>query len=276
MDDATSLEIAIGAARNAGGVAMSRIGDPGYVTWKGHRDVVSESILRVQDVIVTALSRESPHDAMLLEEGPADERLDVEAERLWIVDPICGSLNFVNGIPFFAVSIALRVEGHLRVGVVHDPVRNETFFARIGQPAYLNDQTIQVPTMAQGPEFWEQSWVGTDLPHDGRRRKDAVRVFDLHSQEVRSLTILGSPALGLCYVACGRLNVYWNLDAKPWDVAAAGVILASAGGLLTDQEGGSWIHSDGSYVAGNPSLHQWALRATKYVRQHPDVVGRRP
>ena len=101
-------------------------------------------------------------------------------------------------------------------------------------------------------------------------------MFDLHSQEVRSLTILGSPALGLCYVACGRLNVYWNLDAKPWDVAAAGVILASAGGLLTDQEGGSWIHSDGSYVAGNPSLHQWALRATKYVRQHPDVVGRRP
>src|SRR5438094_9568580 len=99
MDDATSLEIAIGAARNAGGVAMSRIGDPGYVTWKGNRDVVSESILRVQEVIVTALSREPPHDAMLLEERPSGDRLEVEAERRCIVDPSCGSLNFANGLP---------------------------------------------------------------------------------------------------------------------------------------------------------------------------------
>src|SRR5205809_5712858 len=151
MDDATSLEIAIGAARNAGGVAMSRIGDPGYVTWKGNRDVVSESILRVQDVIVTALSRESPHDAMLLEEGPADEHLDVEAERLWIVDPICGSLNFAHGIPFFAVSIALRVNGQLRLGVVHDPMREETYAARVGEQAMLNDRAISVRTVALGP-----------------------------------------------------------------------------------------------------------------------------
>ena len=151
-------------------------------------------------------------------------------------------------------------------------MRDECFAACIGEPAYLNDRPITVPTMSQGPEFWEQSWVGADLPNDGPLRKEALRVLELHAKEVLSLSVLGSPALGLCYVACGRLNVYWSLDAKPWDVAGAGVVLQCAGGLLTDPEGGSWIHSAGGYVAGNPSLHQWALRAIKYVKQHPDPV----
>ena len=234
--------------------------------------MVTGATMEVQDTIVSTIQKECPDDGFLLEEGPEDEPLDVGADRLWIVDPICGSLNFAHGIPFFAISIARRVAGNLHVGVVYDPMRDEMFAASIGQPAYLNATPITVPTTAQGPEFWEQSWVGTDLPYDGPRRKDALRVFDLHAKEVLSISIMGSPALGLCYVACGRLNIYWNLDAKPWDVAGAGVILQSAGGLLTDPEGGSWIYSNGGYVAGNPSLHQWALRALKYVQQHPDPV----
>jgi myo-inositol-1(or 4)-monophosphatase len=78
--------------------------------------------------------------------------------------------------------------------------------------------------------------------------------------------VMGSPALGMCYVAAGRLHAYWTLDAKPWDVAGAVVILSQAGALITDAEGGSWLHSDGSYVAANPASHQWALRSIKWVR----------
>src|SRR5205823_13488969 len=103
-------------------------------------------------------------------------------------------------------------------------------------------------------------------------RKDGLLVLNLHANEVRLITIIVSHAFGVCYFACGRLNIYWNLDAQPWDVAGAGMILQSAGGLLTDPECGSWIYSTGGYVAGNPSLHQWALRALKYVAQHPDPV----
>ena len=272
MDDKSARDLAVRTAFRAGRLAAARIGEPGYLRWKGLRDVVAGASVEVQDEIVKAIRAECPDDAMLLEEGPEDEPLDVAAERLWIVDPICGSLNFVHGIPFFAISIALRVAGQLRVGVVYDPMRDECFAACIGEPAYLNDRPITVPTMSQGPEFWEQSWVGADLPNDGPLRKEALRVLELHAKEVLSLSVLGSPALGLCYVACGRLNVYWSLDAKPWDVAGAGVVLQCAGGLLTDPEGGSWIHSAGGYVAGNPSLHQWALRAIKYVKQHPDPV----
>jgi len=270
VEDSQARDLATRAAFRAGRLAIARLGDPGYLRWKGLRDVVPEAAMLVQDEIVSLIRAECPNDAFLLEEGPEDEPLDVGAERLWIVDPICGSLNFVHGIPFFAISIALRVAGQLRVGVVYDPMRDECFAANIGEPAYLNNRPITVPTMSQGPEFWEQSWVGTDLPYDGPLRKEAIRVFDLHAKEVQSLSIMGSCALGLCYVPCGRLNVYWTLDAKPWDVAGAGVVLQAAGGLLTDPEGGSWLHSTGGYVAGNPSLHQWALRAIKYVKQHPD------
>ncbi|MGH2796823.1 MAG: inositol monophosphatase family protein [Thermoleophilaceae bacterium] len=266
MDDAQARDIATRAAFRAGRLAMARLGDPGYLTWKGHRDVVSGASLEVQGAVVANLQRECPGDAILVEEGPADEALAVDAARLWIVDPICGSLNFVHGIPFFAVSIALRVDGELRVGAVYDPMRDEAFSATRDGGATLNGRPIAIRTTSEGPEFWEQSWIGTDLPHSGPRRETALRVFGLYSGEVISQTIMGSPALGICYVACGRLHAYWNLDARPWDVAAAGVILEEAGGLMTDAEGGSWLHSEGGYVAGVPGLVRWAQRGIDAIR----------
>jgi myo-inositol-1(or 4)-monophosphatase len=265
MDDATALEIATRAAREGGKTAMARLGDAGYLKWKGHRDVVPEAALAVQEQIVSILQRECPGDAVLAEEGPEDEPLDVTAERLWIVDPICGSLNYAQSIPFWAVSIALRVRGTLRLGVVYEPMRDEMFAARLGEPATCNGRPIAVLTVAMGPEFWEQAWVACDLAHSGPRRRLALRAFDLISNEVLHHLVLGSPALGLCYVAAGRLHAYWTMDAKPWDVAAAGVILGQAGGLITDGEGGSWLHSDGGYVGANAVSHKWALQTVKGV-----------
>ena len=226
MDDAEALELATAAALRAGRLAAARLGDPGYVEWKGHRDVVTGASYEVQGQIVSVLQEGAPDVPILAEEGDEDEPLAVDAPRLWIVDPICGSLNFVRGIPFFAISIALRVDGQLRVGVVHDPVRDETFATRWGEDATLNGRTINVRPVALGPEFWEQAWVGTDLPHTGARRRQALRVFEVMADEVLSLSVLGSPALGLSYVAAGRLHGYWTIDAKPWDVAAAIPIVA--------------------------------------------------
>jgi myo-inositol-1(or 4)-monophosphatase len=267
MEDQEALELAKRVAFRAGRLAMSRLGQPGYLKWKGRRDVVPEAALEVQELIVTTLQSESPGDAILAEEGPEDEPLEVEAERLWIVDPICGSLNFVHGVPFFAVSIALRARGELRVGVVHDPARDETFAARLGEPATLNERPINVRTVPLGPEFWEQSILGADLPHDGPRREMAIRAFQMLSGEVLTQNIMGSPALGLCYVAAGRLHAYWTFDAKPWDIAAGCVIATQAGALITDSDGGPWVHSDGSYIAATPSTHNWAHRELQFARE---------
>jgi myo-inositol-1(or 4)-monophosphatase len=272
VDDQRALDLAKRAALRAGKLALARLGQPGYLTWKGRRDVVPEAALEVQASIVSMIQTESAGDAILSEEGPEDEPLDVEAERLWIVDPICGSLNFAHGIPFFGVSIALRVGGQLRVGVVHDPTRDETFAARSGEPATLNDRPITIRTQSLGPEFWEQAIVGTDLPHDGPQREEAVRAFQLISSEVLAQNIMGSPALGLCYVAAGRLDAYWTFDAKPWDVAAACVVIEQAGGLVTDADGGSWLHSDGAYLAATPTAHTWAVRELKFARERSQTA----
>lgn len=246
---------------------MARLDSPGYLRWKGERDVVTEATLEVQEQIVSVLQKECPGDAILAEEGPDDEPLAVDAARLWIVDPICGSLNYAQSIPFFAVSVALRVNGLLRVGAVYDPIRDEMFSARIGESALLNGRAIAVMTVALGPEFWEQAWVACDLPQSGPRRDLALRTFPLVSNEVLHHVVLGSPALGLCYVAAGRIHAYWTLDAQPWDVAAAGVILSQAGGLITDADGGSWLHTDGSYVAANAVSHKWAMQTIKRERE---------
>src|SRR5436190_8536564 len=184
MDDSTAREIATRAAFRAGRLAIARLGEPGYLSWRGRRDVIVGSALEIQDMLVKSIKEECPGDAMLTEEGPEDEPLAVDAERLWIIDPICGSLNFANGIPIFAVSIALRVNGQLRVGVVYDPMRDEMYSAQLGEPATLNNAQIVVRPTAFGPEFWEQAWVGTDLPHDGDALRQALRVFDLTAQEV--------------------------------------------------------------------------------------------
>jgi myo-inositol-1(or 4)-monophosphatase len=266
MDDDKALELATRAAFRGGRAAVARLGEPGYLKWKGQRDVVVEASLDVQEQIVAVLQKECPGDAILAEEGPEDEPLAVDAPRLWIVDPICGSLNFAQSIPFFAVSVALRVNGLLRIGVVYDPVRDEMFSARLGEPALLNGRPIAVATVPLGPEFWEQAHVGTDLPHSGPRRAEALKTFNILAGQVLAQNIMGSPALSLCYVAAGRLHAYWTLDAKPWDIAAASVIVTHAGGLITDAEGGSWLHSDGSYVAANPASHNWALQGLKWVR----------
>jgi myo-inositol-1(or 4)-monophosphatase len=265
-DDQTALEIARRAATLGGRAALARLGTPGYQKWKGQRDLIVEASLEIQEQIVSVLQNDFPGDAVLAEEGPEDEPLAVDAARLWIVDPICGSLNFAHGIPFFAVSVALRVDGLLRVGVVYDPVRDEMFSARIGEPARLNGVPISVLTVSLGPEFWEQAWVACDLPHSGARRREALQAFTMVSNEVLHHLVLGSPALALCYVAAGRLHAYWTLDAQPWDVAAAGVILSQAGGLITDADGGSWLHTDGSYVAANAVSHKWAMQTIKGLR----------
>jgi myo-inositol-1(or 4)-monophosphatase len=266
MDDKATRDVADQAVLRGGRVAAARLGQPGYVKWKGHRDVVAEAALEVQDAIVSFVKQECPDDRILAEEGPEDEPLAVDAERLWIVDPICGSLNFIRGIPFFAVSVALRAAGQLRVGAVYDPMRDELFSARLGEPSTLNGRPIAVETVPLGPEFWEQAHVGTDLPHSGPRRAEALKTFNILAGQVLAQSIMGSPALGMCYVAAGRLHAYWTFDARPWDIAAASLIVTGAGGLITDAEGGSWLHSDGSYVAANPASHNWALQGLKWVR----------
>jgi myo-inositol-1(or 4)-monophosphatase len=267
VDDAQALAIASRAARAGGALARARLGRPDVMRWKGHRDVIAGPALQVQSAIIAVLQRETPGFGILAEEGPEDEPLPLDAEQLWIVDPICGSLNYVQGIPYFGVSIALRSGGALRVGVVYDPLRDELFAASLSSPATLNGQVINVQQISEGYEAFEKAWVGTDWPHQHEKLAQALQIAGVMANQVIALGAMGSPALGICNVAVGRWHAYWALDLKIWDVAAAAVILQRAGGTLTDEHGASWLFSSGGYIASNSIVHGWTLRCLQRVLQ---------
>jgi len=260
MDDAERLELAIVAAREGGRVAMAHRDDPLYFTVKARRDLLVGASLKVQDTIRDVLLGACPEDGFLGEEGPDDEPLPVGAERLWIVDPIDGSINFFRGLPNFAVSIAFRDTRGVRVGVVYDPSRDELFSARFGDGARLNGERITVHVAGEGEDAYESSLIGTDLPGDTDGRVNGLRAATHVGNRMLGLIMLGSPALGLCYVAAGRLHAYFHLNLQLWDVAAAAVVLQEAGAIFTNGAGSSWLYSDGSYLATNGRLHGGMLR----------------
>jgi myo-inositol-1(or 4)-monophosphatase len=265
MDDAPLLDTAIAATREAGALARARLGTPGYLRWKGLRDLVTGSVMEVQALLVDRLRAAFPDHAILAEES--DEPPPADAEALWIVDPIDGTLNFAHGIPHFAVCLGFRQRGIYRVGVVYDPCRDELFHAVRDGGAFLNGQPIVVNQVGEGVDAYERAVVGTDWPATLERRKEALLVARLVNVEVLDVSVMGSPALGLCYVAAGRLHAYWHLDLRLWDVAAAAVILEEAGGILTNAEGSSWQHTDGGYLATNGIIHGWMLRGITPVLQ---------
>lgn len=269
LDISRALEVAVRAAREGGRIAKTRLGDPGYVQWKGHRDAVSEASLRIQEAIVSTILAEFPDAGILTEEGPEDAPLPVDAPHLWIVDPVCGSLNFVQGIPYFGISVAVRSAGNIRVGVVYDPCRDELFEATDETPAALNGKKIFVQQISEGVEAWNCAVVGTDWPHSGERREQAKLILGLVADQVTECNLMGSPALGICNVAAGRLHAYFHLDLKIWDIAAASLILQRAGGVLTDADGMTWLYSNGGYIATNTVIHGWLLNSIRAVTEMP-------
>ncbi len=271
IDVARALRVAVDAARKGGAIAKARLGSPGYVKWKGDRDVVTEASFEVQEEIISALQTSFPESGVLAEEGPEDAPVPVEAPHLWIVDPICGSLNFAQGIPYFAVSIALRSAGRIRVGVVYDPCRDELFEATDGTATKLNGRKVAVQQISEGSEAWEAAFIGTDWPHSGDQRYLSERIVSVMLDQILECNVMGSPALGVCNVAAGRLHGYWHLNLNFWDIAAASLVLERAGGVLTDIKGDSWLYSDGGYIASNQVIHSWILNCVRAVMAEPKL-----
>lgn len=257
MDDelgAQFMDTAVEAAREGGQLALSLLGQPGYVKHKGVRDLVTGSTLEVQARIQEVIQRDFPQHGILAEEDTPDSA--VEGEFQWIIDPIDGTTNYYRRLPPFAVAIALRQGQRVLLGVVYDPARDELFHARWGQGAFLNEKPIRVSRKSEAYD----AFIGTDWPCAPQERQDSVGAAAMAIGEALSLRTLGAPALGLCYVAAGYLDAYYHLALKLWDVAAAAVILEEAGGTLSDLQGGPWLHSPGHYLASNGNIHERLIR----------------
>jgi len=253
-DKTKRLETAIHAAKVGGQLARERLNKPGYKKWKGPGDILVEAVLDIQERIVEVIQAEFPDDHILTEES--DNPQDNQEDSLWIIDPLDGSLNFFHGIPSFAVSIGYRAKGIYQLGVVYDPCRDELFQATRNGGAFLNDRPIYADKFSDGMDALHAAMVGTDWRGEREEMKKAFQLVRFVSGEVLFVQTLGSPVLGMCYVAAGRMHAYYGLShLKLWDVAAASVILEEAGAVLTDIDGKPWQHTDQGYLASNGIIH---------------------
>jgi myo-inositol-1(or 4)-monophosphatase len=256
------LDLAIELAHRAGRIQMDRYERLEQIEAKGPRDVVTEVDHLCEALVMAAVQERYPADAFYAEEigEVAASTAQSKSGRVWIVDPLDGTVNYANGIPFFCVSIALVADGRPVVGVVHDPSRGETFAGAIDGPALRNGEPIRVGDK----ELLEDLVVTLAIGGRGtvRKRHAAVKAIRAHRS-------MGSAALTLSYVACGRFDIYaQGAGLSAWDVAAAGLIAERAGASVTSLDGSPWFDlarpaKKWSCLAASPRHHAAMLEMLK-------------
>jgi myo-inositol-1(or 4)-monophosphatase len=225
-----------------------------HVEYKGAVDLVTETDREVEALIAQRLHASFPDHLIIGEEGsagtaPQRPSADVYA---WYLDPLDGTTNFAHAFPHFAVSLALARGSELLLGLVHDPMRNETFAARRGGGATLND----VPIAVSPSDVLETSLLATGFPYDRRERTEFyVGFLADFIRQARDVRRAGSAALDLCYVACGRFDAFWEWKLQPWDTAAGALIVREAGGVVTDFRGGPFDTFGDQTLASNGHIH---------------------
>jgi myo-inositol-1(or 4)-monophosphatase len=224
------------------------------VRYKGAVDLVTETDHEVENLIVARLRQAFPTHRIIAEEAAAGgtvERARPE-ENVWYLDPIDGTTNFAHAYPQFAISLAFAHGDDCRFAIVLDPVRDETFTAERGGGTCLNGEPVRVSTT---PELGE-ALVATGFPYDRRAHLDFyLGFFSDFVQRTQGVRRNGSAALDLCYVACGRLDAFWEWKLKPWDTAAGALIVREAGGTVSDFRGGPFDPHGEQTLASNGLLH---------------------
>ncbi len=244
------LQTAVAAARRAQPILVSGYRRPLEVRYKSPKSPVTECDLASEKAIRETLTAGFPQSSVLGEEG-GWVRGSSPVE--WIVDPIDGTRNFAHGYPHFCISIAAQVEGRLAVAAVLDPIREELFTAVVGQGARLNNEPIQ----ASRCDDFKQAMLATGFTTQAPPAQGPL--FLQLQQAAESVRRTGSAVLDLCYVACGRLEAYWEWCLAPWDLAAGVLICQEAEATVTLLDGRPFQLEQGSVLASNTLLHKRML-----------------
>lgn len=238
------------AALEAGRFLLKGLSQTKKVTYKGQVDLVTRFDRRSEEIIYDRLSRAFPGHSFLAEE---EIRHDRDSDYCWLVDPLDGTTNYAHGLPVFCVSIALAFRNEIILGLVYDPNRKELYTATRGHGAFLNGKPIRVSRTRK----LDRSLLATGFPYDVRTSQDNnldhFANFAVRAQAIRRL---GSAALDLCYVACGRFDGYWEKKLKPWDLAAGALLVEEAGGRVSDLAGKKFRLPGPHIVASNGYIHR--------------------
>tara|TARA_R110001599_G_scaffold64023_3_gene178565 strand:+ start:136654 stop:137460 length:807 start_codon:yes stop_codon:yes gene_type:complete len=247
------LNTAVKAARR-GAAVINRASfdlDRVKVSTKGHNDFVTEVDQAAEQAIIEVLLNAYPDHAVLAEESGASSNLHDEHENVWIIDPLDGTTNFIHGFPQYCVSIALQQRGQITQAVVYDPTRNDLFTATKGGGAYLNEKRIRVSKRDKIAD----ALLGTGFPFKNMEELDAyIEMFKIIVTNSAGLRRPGSAALDLAYVACGRLDGFFEKGLKPWDMAAGALLITEAGGIMGTFEGESDYMYKNELLAAPPKI----------------------
>lgn len=252
------VNIAVRAARAAGNTILRSLDrlDTIQISEKSPNDYVTDIDQKVEKEIIGIIQKAYPSHSILGEEN--GEITGKEDDYVWIIDPIDGTRNFIHGFPQFAVSIAVSYKGKIEHGVIYDPVKQELFSASRGKGARVNDRRMRVSTR----KTLEDCLLGTGCPSDR-----SPKLIEAYTDSLKAVIPLcgdvrraGAATLDLAYVACGRLDGFWEGGLKIWDIAAGALMIKEAGGIVCDFEGGENFLDSGNIVAANPKVLKLLLK----------------
>jgi len=249
MDNLPTLPDLERMARQAGKILHDRYDQEHEVNYKGVIDIVTEADHASEAFVIGEVQRLFPTHRILSEEAG---NLDGHDEHLWLIDPLDGTVNYAHGVPFFSVSIAYAHKGTVMLGAVYDPMRDEMFIAERGRGATLNGRALMVSTADE----LVRSLMVTGFPYDlWTTEQNNLDFFGKFARLTQGVRRLGSAALDLCYVGAGRIDGYWELSLKPWDLAAGSLVAEEAGAKVAALDGHlDYITPPCSLVAATPGI----------------------
>lgn len=251
------LKVALTAAEKAGEYILQNSNRVPTYKYKSRANMVTEIDKTSEAIIVDTILKQFPEHQILAEEGLNQSS---KSEFKWIIDPLDGTTNFVHCFPFYAVSIGLEYCGEVILGVVNFPPMKEVFHAISGKGAYLNNKKIRVSSVKR----LEEALLATGFPYDITEKfKLNFDLFEIFYQKTQGIRRPGAAAIDLCYVACGRLDGFWEYELNPWDVAAGSIIVKEAGGKVRNIDGSPFTIYDRQILATNGLIEEEMLRVVK-------------
>lgn len=246
------MNVMIKAAEKAGRSLVRDFGEVEQlqVSKKGPGNFVTAADKRAEEILFEELKKARPDYSFLMEES--GEIKGDNSDHVWIIDPLDGTHNFMHGIPHWCISIALQVKGRIEVGLVHDPVKDETFKAERSGGAFMGGKRMRV----SGRSGMESAMIGFGSENfDPQAVELAVKELDAVKQTNAFTRRLGAAALDLCYVAAGRFEGFWERGLKPWDIAAGAIILKESGGFISSIDNNDDVVFSRNLVSGNADIY---------------------